>query len=393
MLTQNLDGCLLKTKLSPRTDVLERFRNAYNAGELAPLALAQKTDDIETYQKAIAPFLKFEDVLILGTGGSSLGGQALYALASQEKPRLHFLDNIDPHTFEKLFKTINTKTTGVVAISKSGSTVETLMQLLTCIQQGITEQVLVVTEPTESPLRKLANKQGWPCLDHPTNVGGRYSCFSVVGMIPMLLSGLDPHAYRKGAASVLQAHLTSSEPSALVGAQTAHALKEAGKTLSVMMPYSDQLRLLALWYCQLWAESLGKQGKGTTPIAALGTVDQHSQLQLYLDGPKDKFFTLLAPKWEGKGNKITSSLVPEFTHKTMGDLFSAELKATYETLMRNQCPVRLISVDQITEEILGSLMMHFMIETILASYLEEVNAFDQPAVEEGKRLAREYLAA
>jgi glucose-6-phosphate isomerase len=393
MLTQNLDGCQLKAKLFPRRDVLERFRKAYNAGELAPLALVEKTDDITLYQQAIDPFLKFEDVLILGTGGSSLGGQALYALSSQTKPRLHFLDNVDPHTFERLFKTINPKTTGLIAISKSGSTVETLMQLLTCVQRGITEQVLVVTEPTDNLLRKLANKQGWPCLDHPTTVGGRYSCFSIVGLIPMLLSGLDPYAYRKGAASVLQAHLTESEPAALLSAQTAHALKETGKTLSVMMPYADQLRLLALWYCQLWAESLGKEGKGTTPIAALGTVDQHSQLQLYLAGPKDKFFTLIAPRWEGKGDKIESTLVPEFTHKTMGDLFSAELKATYETLQRNHCPVRLITLDKMGEESLGALMMHFMIETILTSYLEEVNAFDQPAVEEGKILAREYLAA
>ncbi|MBX9621010.1 MAG: glucose-6-phosphate isomerase [Alphaproteobacteria bacterium] len=393
MLIQNLEGCQLKGKLSPRMDVLARFRKAYNAGELAPLALVEKTDDINAYQQAIDPFLKFEDVLILGTGGSSLGGQALYALSSQAKPRLHFFDNVDPHTFERLFKTINPKTTGLIAISKSGSTVETLMQLLTCVQQGITEKVLVVTEPTNNVLRKLANKQGWPCLDHPTTVGGRYSCFSVVGLIPMLLSGLDPYAYRKGAASVLQAHLTASEPAALLSAQTAHALKESGKTLSVMMPYADQLRLFALWYCQLWAESLGKEGKGTTPIAALGTVDQHSQLQLYLAGPKDKLFTLIAPQWEGKGDKIDSTLVPEFTHKTMGDLFSAELKATYETLKRNNCPVRLITLDKIGEESLGALMMHFMIETILTSYLEEVNAFDQPAIEEGKILAREYLAA
>jgi glucose-6-phosphate isomerase len=160
-----------------------------------------------------------------------------------------------------------------------------------------------------------------------------------------------------------------------------------------MMPYADQLRLFALWYCQLWAESLGKEGKGTTPVAALGTVDQHSQLQLYLAGPKDKFFTLIAPRWEGKGDEIESALVPEFTHKTMGDLFSAELKATYETLKRNHCPVRLITLDKMGEESLGALMMHFIIETILTSYLEEVNAFDQPAVEEGKILAREYLAA
>ncbi|MBL8675939.1 MAG: glucose-6-phosphate isomerase [Alphaproteobacteria bacterium] len=398
MLIQNLDGCHLKTKLSLRIDVLERFRKTYNGGELPPLALAEKTDDINTYQQAIDPFLKLEDVLILGTGGSSLGGQALYALSTQKKPRLdlprlHFLDNVDPHTFERLFTTISPKATGLIAISKSGSTVETLMQLLTCVQRGITEQVLVVTEPTDNPLRKLANKQKWLCLDHPTTVGGRYSCFSVVGLIPMLLSGLDPYGYRKGAASVLQAHLTESEPPALLGAQTAHALKEMGKTLSVMMPYADQLRLFALWYCQLWAESLGKEGKGTTPVAALGTVDQHSQLQLYLAGPKDKFFTLIAPRWEERGDKINSPLIPEFTHKTMGDLFSAELKATYETLKRNHCPVRLITLDKIGEESLGALMMHFMIETILTSYLEGVNAFDQPAVEEGKILAREYLAA
>ncbi len=346
MFTQNLEGCQLEEKLSPKIEMLERFRKAYGAGELAPLSLVEQREDIIAFQKVIEPFLKFEDVLILGTGGSSLGGQALYALSAQEKPHLHFLDNIDPHTFEKLFMDLNPKTTGLVVISKSGLTVETLMQLLTCMQRGLMEEVLVITEPQENPLRKLAKSQNWPCLDHPPDVGGRYACFSVVGMIPALLGGIDVFAFRKGAAEVLRSHLENSEPTALLGAQVGLFLKnKRGKSLSVLMPYSDQLHFFALWYCQLWAESLGKNGKGTTPVAALGTVDQHSQLQLYLDGPKDKFFTLIAPQWAGKGDRITSTLIPEFVHKTMGDLFSAELRATYETLIRNQCPVRLMGID------------------------------------------------
>jgi glucose-6-phosphate isomerase len=271
------------------------------------------------------------------------------------------------------------------------------MQLLVCLQRfeksPTQRHFIVITEPTDNALRKIAQTHNWLCLDHPTNVGGRYSCFSSVGLIPALLSNLDPAAFRKGAHDVLQEHLTSDTPPALKGAAVSVYLeKHHGKTQTVMLPYADQLDSFSFWYRQLWAESLGKDGKGTTPIRALGTTDQHSQLQLYLDGPKDKYFTLIAPNWTNQGDRITSPLIPEFQGKTMGDLFSAEQKATYETLLRHKCPTRLITLDNLDEYTLGSLMMHFMIETILTSYLIGVNAFDQPAVEDGKRLAREYLA-
>lgn len=402
---QNLEGCYtasgdnvaLQSLLKANTlKALEKFRGAYDKGELAPLSLVKEKDDIKLYQSAATQFKNFEDIIILGTGGSSLGGKTFYALAAEKAPRLHFIDNIDPHTFEKLFQKINLKKTGVLAISKSGSTVETLFQLLVCIQhfeqENLQNHFMVITEPTPNPLKKIAEDHHLTCLDHPTNVGGRYSCFSVVGLLPAILAGLNPHAFREGAQAVLQQHLKEEFPPALEGAAMAVYLeKHHQKTLSVMMPYADQLDSLALWYCQLWAESLGKEGKGITPIKALGTVDQHSQLQLYLDGPKDKFFTLLAPQWKGRGEVIHSSLVPEFKGKTMGDLFAAEQRATYETLVRHKCPTRLITLNTLDEYSLGALMMHFMIETILTSYLIDVNAFDQPAVEEGKRLAREYL--
>ena len=402
--TQNLSGCytgnsdkaILHTYL--KSNVLDVFRNSYQTGFLSALSLVEQEDDIEFCQVAASQFKDFEDVIILGTGGSSLGGQALHALTTSSHPRLHFLDNIDPQTFSLFFQKINFKKTGVIAISKSGSTVETLLQLLTCLQyfeqKGLQNHFMVITEPTENPLRKLAKAYNWLCLDHPPEVGGRFSCFSLVGLIPAILAGLDPYAFRKGARTVLQDHLTNQTPPALAGAAMAVYLENyRQKTISVLFPYADQLELFAQWYCQLWAESLGKNGKGTTPIHALGTVDQHSQLQLYLDGPKDKFFTLIVRNWKGEGDSIRSTLIPELTGKSLGDLFTAEQMATYETLIRHKCPTRLITVNSIDEYTLGSLMMHFMIETILTSYLINVNAFDQPAVEEGKRLAREYLAA
>lgn len=404
MYVQNLDGCyngnankaILHTFL--KSNVLDTFRTAYKKGNLAPLSLVEETEDIESYQAAARRFEKFDDILILGTGGSSLGGQALCAFFTRDKPRLHFLDNIDPHTFTSYFQRLDLKKTGILGISKSGSTVETLLQLLTCRQRfdDVTQKdhFMVITEPTDNPLRKLAKDQNWFCLDHPTTVGGRYSCFSVVGLIPAILSGVDPYAFRKGACDVLNQHLTEEIPPALEGAaMTVYLEKYQNKILSVIMPYADQLNLFSSWYCQLWAESLGKEGKGITPLRALGTVDQHSQLQLYLDGPKDKFLTLIAPSWKGKGDKIHLSLLPEFEGKSMGDLFEAELKATYKTLISHKCPTRLMTLNRMDEYALGALMMHFMIETILVSYFLGVNAFDQPAVEEGKRLAREYLAA
>jgi glucose-6-phosphate isomerase len=403
--TQNLEGCyhssgdraVLHTFL--HSHALETFRSSYQQGQLASLAWVEQKEDIEFYKVAATQFKNFEEILILGTGGSSLGGKTLYALATQNKPRLHFLDNIDPHTFTVLFQKIDLNNTGILVISKSGSTIETLMQLVICLQRfGATvrpDHFIIITEPTRNPLRKIAETHNWMCLDHPQDVGGRYSCFSVVGLLPIILAGLDPYAFREGAREVLQQHLTMESPPALAGAaMVVYLKKHHQKTLSVMLPYADQLDSFTLWYRQLWAESLGKNGKGTTPIRALGTVDQHSQLQLYLDGPKDKFFTLLTPQWEGQGDCVrSSSLIPELTGKSMGDLFAAEQKATYETLIRHLCPTRLITFDRLNESTLGALMMHFMIETILTSYLICVDAFNQPAVEEGKRLAREYLAA
>ncbi len=185
-------------------------------------------------------------------------------------------------------------------------------------------------------------------------------------------------------------------PSAL-GAALAVTLAQKGKAISVLLAYADRLERFTRWYVQLWAESLGKGGHGTTPVAAIGPVDQHSQLQLYIGGPRDKLVTVITTDNAGKGPRLDAEMAkaayePGFGGKTIGDLVAAQGRATAETLAKNGVPVRTIHIPRLDEESMGELLMHFMLETMIAARLLGVDAFDQPAVEEGKVLAKKYLA-
>jgi glucose-6-phosphate isomerase len=180
-----------------------------------------------------------------------------------------------------------------------------------------------------------------------------------------------------------------------MGAALSVALAQS-KPITVMLAYADRLERFTRWYVQLWAESLGKDGKGTTPLAALGPVDQHSQLQLFIAGPRDKLFTIVTTGVQGQGPRIDADLAklagePDFAGKTIGDLVAAQGRATADTLAKNGRPVRTIHIDRLNERSLGELLMHFMLETIIAARLMGVDPFDQPAVEEGKVLAKKYL--
>ena len=212
--------------------------------------------------------------------------------------------------------------------------------------------------------------------------------------------GLDIAAVREGAglalSSVLAKKKAAEVPAALGAALAVAAAESKGKSISVLMAYCDRLERFTHWYVQLWAESLGKNGKGTTPLAALGPVDQHSQVQLFIAGPRDKLFTIVTVGAKGQGPRIDGELAklagePGFAGKTIGDLVAAEARATAETLAKNGCPVRSIHIERLDEELLGELMMHFMLETVIAAHLLGIDAFDQPAVEEGKLLAKKYL--
>jgi len=259
-----------------------------------------------------------------------------------------------------------------------------------------------VSEPAKpgkrNGLRDLLGRHQVPMLDHDPGIGGRFSVLSNVGLLPAAILGLDLAALRRGAAAVLAPLLAKKKPAevpAALGAALAVALAPA-KPISVLMAYCDRLERFTRWYVQLCAESLGKDGKGTTPLAALGPVDQHSQVQLYIGGPRDKLFTVVTVGAAGLGPRMDGELArlagePGFAGKTIGDLAAAEGRATAETLANNGCPVRTIHLAKLDAQSLGELLMHFMLETIIAAHLFGIDAFDQPAVEEGKVLAKKYL--
>ncbi|HEX9789174.1 MAG TPA: glucose-6-phosphate isomerase [Kiloniellales bacterium] len=394
----------------------DRLCQLVESGKLPALGVAAGMDDLAPLRAMAEDWRRrLRDVVVLGIGGSSLGGQCVTALSDRgfgpagDGPRLHFLDNVDPHTQAALLGAVDLKRTGVIAISKSGGTAETMAQAL-CVLPALAAAVgrknmpahaVAITEPKPSPLKSLAERHGLPCLDHDPGIGGRFSVLSLVGMLPAMIAGLDAAAVRRGAHDTLRATVDAArvEDSApATGAAIAVALlHERRITQNVLLTYNDRLATFGLWYRQLWAESLGKDGTGMTPIRAMGAADHHSQLQLYLAGPRDKSFTIVMPETARQGPVMAADEAravgaDSLAGHAYGDLLDAAARATAATLTRHGRPVRRLVIDTVDEATLGALFMHFMLETIIAADLLGVNAFDQPAVEEGKVLTRDYLA-
>ncbi|MDC3091050.1 hypothetical protein OA848_01530 [Rickettsiales bacterium] len=353
---------------------------------------------------------RYETILFLGTGGSSLGGKTLYSLKNNQfinnnNPKIYFIENIDSEQIMDLLKCIDFKRTGFVVISKSGETIETLSQFFMIknfsknIVNNFSKNLYIITENKKSTLKKIQEELKCPYYEHSKLIGGRYSIFSLVGMIPAELSNLDSEKIHQGGAKVLEQMSRIKNihefPPALASLKNYNLIKE-GINQNILMPYSDSLLNFSMWFRQLWGESIGKNGKGSTPISGMGTVDQHSQLQLYLDGPRDKFINIIYFKKKKKSIEldcyISKNFVYENLHKkNMNELLVAETMATFETLKKKNVPIRMIELESNNEETIGSILMHFFLETIYTCYLLDINPFNQPAVEEGKKLAIKYL--
>jgi glucose-6-phosphate isomerase len=393
--------------LASSAAVLDWLRAQHKSKSLELLQIPSRTDDLKKAQKVAAGIKHMKTIAVLGIGGSSLGGQALTALAGKKGAAVEFHDNPDPRSWRHALRRFDLPKTHFVAISKSGGTAETLAQVLTAEAalkkagvSSIKKHFTIITEPHKSPLGDFAADIGAARLDHPTGVGGRYSVLTVVGMLPALLMGLDAKALRAGAQAVLAQTLAAKKPADAPVAQGAalnHALAQDRKlATSILWPYADQLGIFSNWWRQLWAESLGKDGKGSTPVGVLGPVDQHSQLQLFRDGPGNALFTIMSVDTKGEGAAVPGARAKKFgldylAGKTIGDLVDAEARATAQTLFKNGRPVRVIHLHKVDEFAYGALMMHFMLETIVMGRLMGVDPFNQPGVEEGKILARKYL--
>lgn len=359
------------------------------------LALARRDADLPGLL-ALAVSLKalVQEVVVVGTGGSSLGAQALIALKGEAPDlRLTFLDNLDEARNEAVAARLDPRRSALLIVSKSGGTLETLAQTLRLLplflplpaeERGA--RVLVLTENPDSALGQLAKAHGLTVLPHEKNLGGRFTVLSSVGLLPAALAGVDIRALRQGAGTV-DAAGTPAE-----GAALCVAAMRAGLRQQVLFHYSDRLFHMGQWWRQLWAESLGKKGLGQTPIPALGAVDQHSQLQLYLDGPADKLFTLIRVEDTGAGAaldpKLATGELAWLGGRRLGELYRAQGLATRDSLIDAKRPLREIVLPRLDEAALGALLQHFLLETLLAADLLGISPFGQPAVEDGKKRTR-----
>jgi glucose-6-phosphate isomerase len=437
--TQSIRGCLslaigqyglTERELAPWLarvgPAIQGLKDDHRARRLALLHIVDEEADIVAAEAAFARLSTgARDIIFFGTGGSSLGGQTLAQLggwnipgmadeAQKKRPRTRFFDNLDPVTLQAALASFELATARFVVTSKSGCTAETLAQALAALAvveaAGLKERIpdlfLGVTEPKVAGklngLRQLFAAHAIPLLDHHTGIGGRFSALTNVGLLPALARGLDPRAVRAGAKDVIEALLAADGVCGLApaeGAAVAVALaREKGVRTQVMMPYSDRLGRFAHWFVQLWAESLGKHGQGTAPIACMGPLDQHSQLQLFMDGPHEHLITLVRVPTAGLGPKISTALaavagVDFLAGKSVGDLVAAQAQAVAEALAKAARPVRTLDLVRLDERGLGALMMHFMLETILAARLMGVDPFDQPAVELAKQITVSRVAA
>jgi glucose-6-phosphate isomerase len=364
---------------------------------------------------------QFDDVVILGIGGSALGPIALRtalrpygwnSLSRDDRkgqPRLQVLDNVDPATISALVDRLVLPRTLFVVTSKSGGTAETMAQFLIVSERlksadlPIVKHVVFVTDPEQGALRPLANKLGVPALDIPANVGGRFSVLTPVGMLPAALIGIDITGLAAGAADMAA---RCAEPSLESNPALVYALTQwlsdtkHGRHIHVFMPYSDPLRDFAAWFVQLWAESLGKQkegkGVGPTPIAALGATDQHSQVQLFMEGPADKTVTFVSVRERDTNLEIPSAFtdVKELGYlggHSLGELIDIEQRATAGALAKRGRANMTISLDRVDAWHVGSLIMFLEIATAYAGSLYGIDAFNQPGVELGKQFAYAML--
>ncbi|MEJ7759633.1 MAG: glucose-6-phosphate isomerase [Gemmatimonadaceae bacterium] len=363
-----------------------------------------------------------DDIVVLGIGGSALGPIALRTslrpsgwnmLSAAERggfPRLHVLDNVDPVTISALLGQLALSRTLFVVTSKSGGTAETMSQFLIVAGRlrdagiPITDRFVFITDPAQGALRPLAAAEGIPALDIPSNVGGRFSVLTPVGMLPAALVGVDVGELLDGAAA-MAARCDTDElrqnPAGVFATLQWMADTRNGKLINVFMPYSDQLRDFAAWFVQLWAESLGKQKPdgtfvGPTPLAALGATDQHSQVQLFMEGPMNKTVTFVAIVERSMDVTIPAGFghITELGYlgsHTLGELIDVEQRATAGALARRKRPNMTIMLDRVDPWHVGGLMMMLELATAYAGQLYGIDAFNQPGVELGKQFAYALL--
>ncbi len=375
--------------------------------ELAPiLALSEKLKG------------SIDNLVVLGIGGSALGASAVdaalsgiwrLALPEAGRVKIWVADNSDPRTFFNLLNRLDPARTAFNVISKSGSTAETMSQFLVVLDRlnlklgraKAKERIIFTTDPKEGALRQLATREGYTCLEVPANVGGRYSVLSPVGLLPLAVAGHDIKALLAGGAAMRErcaAPGLMQNPAYMFAALTVAAMRR-GRNILVMMPYVTDLFALAQWFGQLWGESLGKSlnlngqqvNVGQTPVAATGATDQHSQLQLYMEGPQDKLICFITLANYGRDLEIPSMYkdMPSLSYlggRSMSELIQAEATATAAALAIAGRPSLSLRLPALNAHTIGQVLFLLQAATVVAGGFLNIDPLDQPGVELGKKL-------
>ena len=367
--------------------------------------------------RELEPFLLgFEHMLLLGVGGSALGARALRdaflpeaRFPGYEGRRLWIADVMDEAAFHRLLSGLPPARTLVVVVSKSGGTLETAAQYHLALDWMMRREpaawrdhFLIVTDERSGFLRGEAERTGCRSLPVPAGLGGRYSVFSAVGLVPAMFIGMDHEAFFRGASGAAEEFRAAGPNSPLLRAAAWAAEKTPERPICVFFNWIPGWKTLNAWFSQLWAESLGKDGKGSTPVTAVGNTDMHSQLQLYLDGPADKICIYLTSARPQEAGKIAEPPVAEIGRPLAGcwdylaglrlsDILDAQCRAIRQTLERFSMPVLEMRAERLDEEEFGAVMWMLGMITILTGHRLGIDPLNQPAVEEGKRLTRAIL--
>jgi glucose-6-phosphate isomerase len=404
--------------------LLERFADGSYGFAALPHQKTSLLKTIETQSDSICA--RYLDFIVLGIGGSALGSILLQRSLNHPfynhltrvergfRPRIFIPDNIDPDRLESLLDIITPERTFLNVITKSGNTAETLANfsfLLEVVKkncgEGWRDNLLFTTGGSSGTLRKMADKEGIASFEIPEEVGGRFSVLSPVGLLSAAVGGIDIHELLAGARDMKEKICSCTparNPAVMMAIANYIAFTELGKPILVVLPYSQALKELSDWFSQLWAESLGKKNTrdgsevyaGQTPVKALGATDQHSQLQLYMEGPRDK--TILFIKVErfhhtaGLSPRITDDIgIPLLGGRSLRDLIRIEQEATEFSLASNGVMNQSIHLPEINPYTMGQLIFLLESATALCGELLNINAFDQPGVEQGKRVTYALL--
>lgn len=382
------------------------YQKTISSPEIGFFGLPNRRDLIEATQKVFNKFKHKKYFIHIGIGGSALGPEMLLsALPNGSGVDFVFINNIDPDDMCRKLDKVNIKEALIYVVSKSGTTAETVAAMAIVLSKleeaGIKENqfkdyFVFCTDPVKGELRKLTNEWGVEALEIPANVGGRFSVLTACGLLPALFAGIDAKDLLEGAEDI-QKHLQDPK----VGKEFFELafwikdLHDKGVHQTVMMPYSSLLKEYSAWFVQLWAESLGKDGKGLTPVPAYGATDQHSQMQLFMEGPHDKVLMLIeVEKFQADfplRNSLKAEAFRNLSPFKLSELMKAELEGTLTALQENKRHVVHLRIPSLNAEFVGQLILFAECLTVMVGELLKVDPFNQPGVEAGKKYANQWL--